>query len=78
MLGWQHHVYYTIDALSRGLAGAGFEVVSTDKAMLRRRLAKGPAALYEFLRYGVLTAWTTFSRLTHTRREIQLIVRKPA
>lgn len=76
-LGWQHHVYYTVDSLRRGLEGAGLQVVSTDKAMLRRRLAKGLAAPYEYLRYAALKAWTTTSRLTHTRREIQLIAQKP-
>jgi SAM-dependent methyltransferase len=76
MLGWQHHVYYTVDALARGLTNAGLEVVSTDKAMLRRRLAKGLAAPWEYLRWAALKTWTTTSRLTHTRREIQLIARK--
>ncbi len=77
-LGWQHHVYYSIGNLSRALRDAGLEVVSTDKAMLRRRLAKGPAAAWEALRYAGLKAWTTTSRVTHLRREIQLIARKPA
>lgn len=77
-LGWQHHVYYSIENLSRLLRDAGLEVVSTDKAMLRRRLAKGPAAAWEGLRYAGLKAWTTTSRMTHLRREIQLIARKPA
>ena len=75
-LGWQHHVYYGISTLSRGLTEAGLEVVSIDKAMLRRRLAKGLAAPYEWLRFFALWIWTTFSRVTHLRREIQVIVRK--
>lgn len=77
-LGTQHHVYYSIDNLSRLLRDAGLEVVSTDKAMFRRRLAKGPAAAWEGLRYAGLKAWTTTSRVTHLRREIQVIARKPA
>lgn len=77
-LGWQHHVYYSIDNLSRLLREAGLEVVSTDKAMFRSRLAKGPAAAWEGLRYAGLKAWTTTSRVTHLRREIQLIARKQA
>ena len=62
--------------LSRGFAEAGFEICSTDKAMLRRRLAKGLSAPYEWLRFGALKVWTTFSRATRTRRELQLIARK--
>ena len=76
-LGWQHHVYYDLATLSRGTTDAGLETVSIDKAMLRRRLAKGAWAPYEWLRFGVLKGWTTFARLTHLRREIQLIARKP-
>jgi len=76
-LGWQHHVYYDISSLSRGLVGAGLEVVSTDKAMMRRRLAKGPAAPWEVLRFAALKTWTSVSKATHLRREIQLIARKP-
>jgi len=53
-LGWQHHVYYGICTLSRGASEAGLEVVSVDKAMLRRRLAKGWAAPYEWLRFVAL------------------------
>ena len=75
-LGWQHHVYYDVPTLSRGFAEAGFEICSVDKAMLRRRLAKGLSAPYEWLRFGALKAWTTFARVTRLRRELQLIARK--
>jgi SAM-dependent methyltransferase len=75
-LGWQHHVYYDVPTLSRGLEEAGFEICSSDKAMLRRRLAKGLSAPYEWLRFGALKAWTAVSRTTRLRRELQLIARK--
>lgn len=75
-LGWQHHVYYGVDQLQRGLEGAGLEVVSTDKAMLRRRLAKGVAAPWEWLRWAGLKTWTASAKVTHLRREIQLLARK--
>lgn len=76
-LGWQHHVYYDVPSLSRGVREAGLEVVSVDKAIPRRRLAKGLAAPYEWARFAALKSWTTFARMTHLRRELQLIVRKP-
>lgn len=76
-LGWQHHVYYDVPTLTRGLEGAGLEVVSQDKAMLRARLAKGAAAPWEYARWAGLKAWTSFAKATHLRREIQLIARKP-
>lgn len=75
-LGWQHHVYYDVPSLGRGLEAAGFELCSTDKAILRRRLAKGLSAPYEWVRFGALKMWTTFSRTTRLRRELQLIARK--
>ncbi len=77
-LGWQHHVYYDVATLHRGLTDAGLEVVSSDKAMLRRRLAKGAAAPWEYARFAALKTWTAFARATHLRREIQLIARKGA
>lgn len=76
-LGWQHHVYYDIPSLGRGLRDAGLEVVSDDKAMLRRRLAKGASAPWEYVRFAALKTWTSVSKATHLRREIQLIARKP-
>ncbi len=75
-LGWQHHVYYDVATLGRGLTEAGLEVVSVDKAIPRRRLAHGLAAPYEWLRFGALKVWTTFAKVTHLRRELQLIARK--
>ena len=77
-LGWQHHVYYGVPQLTRALTDAGFEVVSNDKAMLRRRLAKGVAAPWEYVRYAALKTWTSVSKATRLRREIQLIARRPA
>lgn len=76
-LGWQHHVYYDVPTLARGLEGAGLEVVSRDKAMLRARLAKGAALPWEYARFAGLKTWTSFAKSTHLRREIQLIARKP-
>lgn len=76
-LGWQHHVYYDVPSLRRGLEGAGLEVVSTDKAMLRARLAKGAALPWEYARWAGLKTWTSVAKATHLRREIQLIARKP-
>ena len=76
-LGWQHHLYYGVSTLSRGLRDAGLEVVSVDKAMHRRRLATGLAAPYEWLRFAALKVGTTFARVLRLRREIQLIARKP-
>jgi SAM-dependent methyltransferase len=75
-LGWQHHVYYDLPTLSRGAQEAGLEVLSVDKAMLRRRLAKGMAAPYEWLRFGALKVWTGLAKATHLRRELQLIAGK--
>ena len=76
-LGWQHHVYYDVPTLARGLSGAGLQVVSKDKAMLRRRLARGAASPWEHLRFAGLKVWTTVARVTATRREIQLLAVKP-
>ena len=47
--------------------------VTNDKAMLRRRLS--PAA-WEYVRVAGLKVWTTFSKVTRLRREIQLIAVK--
>jgi ubiquinone/menaquinone biosynthesis C-methylase UbiE len=76
-LGCEHHVYYDVSSLGRGLRDAGLEVLSDDKAILRRRLAKGAAAPWEYLRFAALKTWTSVSKATHLRREIQLIARKP-
>jgi SAM-dependent methyltransferase len=75
-LGWQHHVYYDVRTLGRGLSDAGLEVTSVDKAIFRRRLSKGVGLPFEWLRFLALKTWTSFSRVTHLRREIQLIARK--
>lgn len=76
--GWQHHVYYDDGTLRRALEGAGLEVVALDKALFRGRLARGLGAAWEGVRFGALKVWTTVARWTHTRRELQLIARKPA
>jgi SAM-dependent methyltransferase len=76
-LGWQHHVYYDVPTLSRGLTDGGFDVLSVDKAIPRKRLAKGLATPVEWLRFAGLKAWTTFARVTRTRRELQIIARRP-
>ena len=75
-LGWQHHVYYDVKTLGRGLQESGLELVSVDKAIFRRRLATGLAAPFEAARFVGLKAWTTISRVTRLRREIQLIARR--
>ena len=51
--------------------------IADDKAMLRRRLAKGPGAPWEYARVAGLKVWTTFSKVTRLRREIQLMAVKP-
>lgn len=76
-LGWQHHVYYDVSTLRRGLEWAGLEVVSDDKAMYRRRLATGFSTPWELARFAGLKTWTSFAKATHLRREIQLIARRP-
>lgn len=75
--GWQHHVYFYDRNLAEAAARAGMAPVKAGKDILRRRLAKGPRAPWEMLRYAFLVAWTSTCRATHFRREIQLIARKP-
>lgn len=76
-LGWQHHVYYDAKVLGRALTASGLEVVSTSKAIFRRRLATGARKPWEYARFGLVKLGTTLAELTHLRREIQLIARKP-
>ena len=74
--GWQHHVYFYERNLADAAARAGMIPVKAGKDILRRRLAKGVRAPWEWLRYAFLFAWTWTCRATHFRREIQLIARK--
>ncbi len=76
--GWQHHVYFDTQNLALAAQKTGFEPALAGKALHRTRLVQGPgSAAWEALRYGWLLAWTGTTRVTRTRREIQLIARKP-
>lgn len=75
--GWQHHVYFFEQNLADAATRAGLEPLKAGKDIFRTRLAKGPATAWEALRFGFLVAWTWTCRVTHFRREIQLIARKP-
>jgi len=74
--GWQHHVYFGEATLAQAAEKAGLVPAKAGKAILRRRLAQGPRAAWEWLRYAFLLAWTGLTRRTRTRREIQLIARR--
>ncbi len=76
--GWQHHVYFFERNLEDACRRAGLEPTKTGKDVFRRRLAHGPRAVWEALRFGFVWAWNRAARATHTAREIQLIARKPA
>jgi ubiquinone/menaquinone biosynthesis C-methylase UbiE len=75
-LGWQHHVYYAVGTLSRALRDAGFEVVSSDKAIFRSRKASSWRRVWEYIRYASVRAGTSIAKCLHLRREIQLIAVK--
>ncbi|HZA51486.1 MAG TPA: class I SAM-dependent methyltransferase [Myxococcaceae bacterium] len=75
--GWQHHVYFYEQNLADAAMRAGMTPVKAGKDILRRRLAQGARAPWEWLRYAFLVAWTWTCRATHFRREIQLIAQKP-
>ncbi|WP_224244945.1 class I SAM-dependent methyltransferase [Hyalangium gracile] len=75
--GWQHHVYFYEKNLADASARAGLTPVKAGKSIFRSRLARGPRAALEYARYAFLVGWTHGSRVTHTRREIQLISVKP-
>ncbi|RKH76001.1 class I SAM-dependent methyltransferase [Corallococcus sp. AB032C] len=75
--GWQHHVYFYEHNLADACARAGMQPVKAGKDILRRRLAKGLRAPYEYVRFAFLWAWVQVCRLTHMRREIQVIAQKP-
>lgn len=76
--GWQHHVYFYERNLADASARAGLVPLKAGKDILRRRLARGARAPYEYLRFLLLVAWVWVCRVTHFRREIQLIAGKPA
>lgn len=76
--GWQHHVYYFERNLADAASRSGLEPVRAGKAIFRHRLARGGlGTVSESFRYGFLVIWVWISKLTHFRREIQLIVRRP-
>jgi len=75
--GWQHHVYFYDRNLADACQRAGLVPLKAGKDILRRRLARGARAPFEYLRYLFLLAWVWTCRVTHFRREIQLIATKP-
>jgi ubiquinone/menaquinone biosynthesis C-methylase UbiE len=77
--GWQHHVYFYEQNLADAASRAGFSVLKQGKDIFRQRLATGPVGTaWEGARFAFLVAWTQACRVTHMRREIQLIAGKPA
>jgi ubiquinone/menaquinone biosynthesis C-methylase UbiE len=75
--GWQHHVYFYEQNLADACTRAGLTPVKAGKDIFRSRLARGPRAAFEYARYAFLRGWVHASRVTHMRREIQLISVKP-
>ncbi|HYI00062.1 hypothetical protein, partial [Hyalangium sp.] len=75
--GWQHHVYFYERNLADASARAGLTPVKAGKDIFRSRLARGPRAAYEYARYAFLLGWVHACRVTHLRRELQLICVKP-
>lgn len=75
-LGWQHHVYYSVETLSRALKQAGFEVCATNKAVYRKD-AVGFGKIFEPLRFLGLWLLVTAAAVLRLPHEIQLIARKP-
>jgi ubiquinone/menaquinone biosynthesis C-methylase UbiE len=76
--GWQHHVYFYEQNLADACSRAGFQPVKAGKDIFRSRLAHGPRAAFEYVRYAFLLGWVHGSRVTRMRRELQLISVKPA
>jgi len=74
--GWQHHVYFYAHNLKDAAQRTGLTTVLDNKAVLRRRLARGPRALYEWARFGYLIAWTAVCRILRLRRELFHVVRR--
>jgi SAM-dependent methyltransferase len=76
--GWQHHVYFYERNLADACARSGLLPAKEGKDILRRRLARGARTPWEWARYAFLLAWVWTCRVTHLRREIQIIARKPS
>jgi SAM-dependent methyltransferase len=76
--GWQHHVYFYEKNLADASTRAGLTPVKAGKDIFRSRLAQGPRAAFEYARYAFLLGWVHTCRVTHMRRELQLISVKPA
>jgi SAM-dependent methyltransferase len=76
--GWQHHVYFYEKNLADASTRAGLSPVKAGKDIFRSRLARGPRAAFEYARYAFLLGWVHTCRVTHMRRELQLISLKPA
>lgn len=72
-LGWQHHVYYSVETLGRALRDAGFEVVAETKAVPR-----SSAGVFEPIRHAGMKVGLGVWSALHLRHEIQLIARKPS
>ena len=77
--GWQHHVYFYEGNLADAAVRTGLTVRKQGKAIFRRRLARQGAlsALWEAVRFAWLAAWVWTCRVTHMRRELQLIAGHP-
>jgi SAM-dependent methyltransferase len=75
--GWQHHVYFYQHNLLDACKRSGLVPLKLGKDIFRRRLAHGPRSVVERLRYYWMLFWTHGARLTHLRREIQVIAQKP-
>jgi ubiquinone/menaquinone biosynthesis C-methylase UbiE len=75
--GWQHHVYFYEKNLADACARAGMVPVKAGKDILRHRLAKGLRAPLEYARFALLWTWVQVCRVTHLRREIQVIAKRP-
>lgn len=74
--GWQHHVYFYDKNLADACNRAGLTPLKQGKDIFRRRLARGSGLFKESLRYLLLASWVWVCRVTHFRREIQMIAGK--
>jgi SAM-dependent methyltransferase len=76
-LGQQHYVYFTEETLTQLLKSCGFVVRSVSKAVLRRRLIRGPwSGLYERARYFVLRAKVAVASALRLQREVFLVAQR--
>jgi SAM-dependent methyltransferase len=75
-LGMQHYVYHTAATLRAQLERAGFEVLTTRKAVFRRTLVRGPLSwLAEAARFIGITIAQAVLDVLHMQHEVIAIAR---